>query len=480
MYYRQGIKNYNRNAVKGEIVMDRSKQLAEDKIGKLLLTFSVPAIIGMLVNALYNIVDRIFVGRGVGRLAIAGITIGFPVMIILMAFGMLIGIGATSLISIRLGENKKDEAEQIMGNAMVLLVLVMLVLTVLGLAFLEPILRMFGASADVMPYAKDYLRIILFGSVFQGIGFGMNNFIRAEGNPKIAMLTMLIGAIINTILDPIFIFVFKWGIQGAAIATIIAQAASAIWVVGHFLGGKSILKVRKENLRLKKDVVLKIFTIGSAPFMMQVAASAVTAILNNQLAIFGGDIAISAMGIINSLSTIILMPIFGINQGSQPIIGFNYGAKQYDRVKQALKYAATAATALVVLGFVLIRIFPQQLITLFAEGDQELIDIGANGIKIFFMLMPFIGFQIVCANYFQAIGKPKQAAILSLSRQVLFLIPALLILPKYFGLNGVWMAAPVADGLASLITGVWIVFEVKNLGLDRGKKNSSTKPLYLE
>ncbi|ABW19504.1 MATE family efflux transporter [Alkaliphilus oremlandii] len=456
--------------------MDRSKQLAEEKIGKLLLTFSVPAIVGMLVNALYNIVDRIFVGRGVGSLAIAAITIGFPIMIILMAFTMLVGLGATSLISIKLGQDRKDEAEKIMGNSMTLLVIIMLIMTVSGLIFLEPLLRIFGASADVMPYAKAYLRIILYGAVFQGIGFGINNIIRAEGNPKIAMLSMLIGAISNTILDPIFIYGFKMGIEGAAWATIISQAASAVWVVSHFISGRSNLKFRKENLRLQGKIIFDIFSIGFAPFMMQLAASLVTAILNSQLGKFGGDIAISAMGIINSVSTIILMPIFGINQGSQPIIGFNYGAKQYDRVKQTFRYAATAATILVVIGFFLIRIFPVQLISLFAQGDQTLIDIGTNGIRIFFFAMPIIGFQIVSANYFQAVGKPKQAAILSLSRQVLFLIPALLILPRFFKLNGIWMAAPVADALAFVVTSVWIIFEIKNLGKERDSVPSSTKP----
>jgi len=228
------------------------------------------------------------------------------------------------------------------------------------------------------------------------------------------------------------------------------------------------------------NVILSIFSIGFAPFMMQLAASAVTAILNNQLAIFGGDTAITAMGIINSVSMIILMPIFGINQGSQPIIGFNYGAKQYSRVKQALKYAAAAATTLVVLGFILVRIFPVQLITLFAEGNSELINIGTNGIKIVFAMLPVIGFQVVCSNYFQAVGKPKQAAILSLSRQVLFLIPGLLIFPRYFELNGVWMAIPVADALSSIVTGVWIFFEVKNLGKEKDNKKNLIKPLYQE
>ncbi len=460
--------------------MDRSKQLAEEKIGKLLLSFSVPAIVGMLVNALYNIVDRIFVGRGVGRLAIAGITISFPVMIILMAFTMLVGLGATALISIRLGENKKEEAEHIMGNAMILLIIIMLGLTVFGLIFLEPILKIFGASADVMPYAKDYMRIILIGAIFHGVSFGMNNIARAEGNPKIAMLTMLIGAILNTILDPIFIFIFNWGIQGAAIATVISQIVSSIWVLSHFLSGRSTLKIRKENLRLKTNVVLSIFSIGFAPFMMQLASSTVNAILNSQLTKFGGDIAISAMGIVNSISTIILMPIFGINQGSQPIIGFNYGAKQYDRVKQTFIYAVMAATTLVTLWYAAIRLFPAQLVTLFAKGDLELINLSVDGLKIFFAVLPVIGFQIVSSNYFQAVGKPKQAAFLSLSRQVVFLIPALLVLPKYFELNGVWMAAPVSDVLSSIVTGIWIFFEIKNLGINKSEKESSTKPLYQE
>jgi len=288
----------------------------------------------------------------------------------------------------------------------------------------------------------------------------------------------LLHRVLNTILDPIFIYIFKWGIQGAALATVISQAASSIWVLSHFLGGKSILKVHKQNLRLKMDVVLSIFSIGFAPFMMQLAASVVNGVMNNQLVEFGGDMAISAMGIITSVSTLILMPIFGINQGSQPIIGFNYGAKKYDRVKKALKYASLAATAIVVLGFFLVRFFPVQLITLFAQGNDELIDIGTNGLRIFFAVLPIIGFQIVSSNYFQAVGKPKQAAILSLSRQVLFLIPALLILPRYFELNGVWMATPIADALSSIVTGIWIMFEIKNLGLSEVKEKGSTKPLY--
>lgn len=443
--------------------MDRAKLLGEEKIGKLLLKFSIPAIVGMVVNALYNIVDRIFIGNFVDSLGLAGVTVAFPVMIIIMAFGMLVGIGATSLISIKLGEGNKDEAELILGNAMVLLVIFSATVSVLGLIFLDPLLRLFGASPQVLPYSKAYLSIILFGAVFQTIGFGMNNFIRAEGNPKRAMSTMLIGAILNTILDPIFIIAFNMGIRGAALATIISQAVSAAWVLSYFLGGKSSLVVKKENWKLNIKTVANILAIGSAPFAMQVAASGITTLLNHSLRIYGGDLAISAYGAINSFSTILLMPIFGINQGSQPIIGFNYGAKKFDRVKKTFLLAIMAATSFTIIGFIVTRLFPEQLVALFNSKDRELIEIGANGMKIFFTMLPLIGFQIVSSNYFQATGKPKQAMFLSLSRQVLMLIPAILILPRFFGLNGVWMAGPTADFFATLLTGSFILYELRNL-----------------
>lgn len=443
--------------------MDRSKLLGEERVGKLLLKFSIPAIIGMLVNALYNIVDRIFIGNGVGSLGIAGITVSFPIMIILMAFGMLVGLGANALISIRLGEDKKDEAELILGNATVLLIGILLIISILGLIFLEPLLRLFGASQDALPFAKNYLSIILFGAVFQGIGFGMNNFIRGEGNPKIAMLTMLIGAITNIILDPIFIFVLDLGIRGAAFATIISQGISSAWVLYYFLGGKSLLKIRRKNLRLRLNIVGGIFAIGSAPFLMQVAASGITALLNNQLLFYGGDIAIAAFGAINSVTMLVLMPIFGINQGAQPIIGFNYGAKKFDRVKKTLKLAIFSATFIVTLGFIGTRLIPYHLAALFNRDDQEFIKFAVDGMRIFLFMLPIIGFQIVSSNYFQAVGKPKQAMFLSLSRQVLVLIPALLILPRFFGLNGVWAAGPVADVCSSLLTGSFLLYELKRL-----------------
>lgn len=443
--------------------MDRSKQLGEEKVSKLLLKFSIPAIIGMLVNALYNVVDRIFIGNGVGPLGIAGITIGFPIMLVIMAFAMLVGIGANSLISIRLGEQRKDEAELILGNAMVLLIGIALTISIVGLIFIVPLLRIFGASETVLPYAKDYLSIILWGTVAQTVGFGMNNFIRAEGNPRIAMFTMLIGAILNTILDPIFIFVFGWGIRGAAIATVMSQVASAAWVLYHFLGGRSTLKVHKKNLALRSHIVQKIVTLGAAPFLMQLAASLLNTIMNKSLNIYGGDIAISGMGIVSSIMTLILMPIFGINQGVQPIIGYNYGARKFDRVKKALKLAIAAATTVTCIGFAATRLFPTQLVSLFGKKDEELIEFGARAMTIFLAFLPIIGFQIVSANYFQAVGKPKHSAFLSLSRQVLVLIPALLILPRFFGLEGLLMAGPTADLISSIVTGTFLFIELRHL-----------------
>lgn len=435
--------------------MDRAERLGKGPILPLLLEFSIPAIVGMLVQALYNVVDRIFVGNGVGPLGLAGLTVVFPVMLVQMAFSMLIGLGATALISIRLGEGRQEEAEQIMSNAFGMLVIISVILTVSGLFFLDPLIRLLGASDAVLPYARDYLSIILYGGVFQAIGFGLNHMIRAQGDPKTAMATMLIGAITNTVLDPIFIFVFGWGIKGAAFATVISQFISAVWVVLFFLKGKGELHLDlAKSYKIKWPVVLQIISIGFAPFAMQLAASLLNLILNQSLVLYGGDIAMSAMGIVFSVNTLFMMPIFGINQGSQPIIGFNYGAKQFERVKETLFYATVGATIIVTLGFLATRLIPVQLVSLFGRHDQELMDLGVRTMKLVMMMFPIIGFQIVGANYFQAVGKPKKAAFLSLSRQVLLLIPLLLMLPKIWGLTGVFMTFPISDVGSTILTAI--------------------------
>ncbi|MCQ1529920.1 MATE family efflux transporter [Lutispora saccharofermentans] len=456
-------------------IVEREKLLGESEIPKLLLKFSIPAIVGMLVNGLYNFVDMVFIGNGVGPLGIAGVRMGFPIIVINMAFSMLIGIGANSLISIRLGQKRKEDAEVILGNALMGMIIIAALLTIAGLIFMNPLLKVFGASEDVMPYAQGYLSIILYGAIFQMIGMGMNNFIRGEGNPKVAMITMLIGAILNTILDPIFIFVFKWGIEGAALATILSMAVSAIWVLYYFLYGKSLLKIRKPNLKIRKDIIKSIITIGLAPFSMQLASSVLIIFMNKGLSHYGGDIAVSAMGIINNVAMIFMMVVFGINQGAQPIIGFNYGAQKYDRVKTTLKYAIGAATIVVTIGFISTRLFSAQIIGIFSN-DPELIALGAKGLKRFLIFMPIIGFQVVSSAYFQAVGKPKQSMLLSLSRQVLILIPMVLILPKFMGLEGLFTAGPVADLFSSILTALFLVFELKHLDKQHENGRVNTDP----
>lgn len=453
--------------------MDRSKQLGEESIGKLLIKFSIPAIVGMIVNALYNIIDRVFIGRGVGKLALSGVTVTFPISTIIMAFGMLVGIGCAALISIKLGQQKKEEAEHILGNAFTLIIIISLIVTTLGLIFLEPMLLKFGASKETLPYAKEYIRIILIGVIFQNIGFGLNNTIRSEGNPRVAMFTMLIGGVLNTILDPIFIFVFNMGTKGAAIATVISQTVNTIWVLSYFFSKRSVLKIRYKNLKLDSKVIKSIFAIGMSPFSMQIAASIVTIISNRSLVKYGGDLALGAMGVIMSIVMLVLMPIFGINQGCQPIIGYNYGAKKYNRVKKALKLAILAATTITTTGFIIIQLFPKQLISIFNK-DPQLVAIGVHGIRIYLFMLPIIGFQIVSSNYFQAIGKAKISMFLSLSRQVIILIPLLLILPRIFELNGVWIAGPSADAISSIVTAIFLFIEIRHLNELHGEDKSLT------
>lgn len=438
--------------------MDHTERLGQERVLPLLVRFSVPAIVGMLVQALYNVVDRIFVGNGVGSLGLAGLTVSFPVMLVQMAFAMLIGLGATALISIRLGENRQDEAEQIMNNALGMLVLISIIFTVVGISFLDPLVRLMGASDAVLPHARDYLSIILYGTIFQTVSFGLNHMIRAQGHPKTAMATMLIGAITNIILDPVFIYIFGWGTAGAAFATVLSHFVSFVWVLSFFLRGKSQLKLDLRKFhKIKWSYVLQIISIGFAPFAMQLAGSLQNLVLNQSLATYGGDAAISAMGIVFSVNTIFLMPIFGINQGSQPIIGYNYGAVKYKRVKQAFLYAAAGATFLSTLGFLATRIVPLQLAQLFGRHDAELMELAVQAMRVVMVTFPVIGLQIVGANFFQAIGKPKQSAFLSLSRRVLLIIPLLLILPRFLGLRGVFLAYPFSDLVAVLIT-VWMLW----------------------
>lgn len=442
---------------------DRSQRLGEASIRVLLVTFSAPAIAGMLAQAIYNVVDRAFVGRALGPDGIAGITVSLPFMLVLLACGMLIGFGAGALVSIRLGEGKKDEAEEVLRHAMLLLAVVSLIVTALGLVFLDPLLRLFGASERVLPFGRDYLQMIVLGTVFQVGGFGLNAVIRGEGNPRVAMLTLLIGVVLNVILAPVFIFGLGWGMKGAGLATVLSQAVSAMWTLFHFVSGRSVLRLHIGDLRVSGPVCASIVAIGSPPFLMQLAASVMNSLLNNQLRTHGGDLAISVMGVIYAVAMMVFMPIFGINQGTQPIVGYNYGARKFRRVKRTWQAAVFAATGISLLGFLVMMVFPGQVIRLFDPTDPALLKLGCRAMRMAGIMLPVVGFQIVSAGYFQAVGKPKQAMLLMVSRQILVLIPAVLLLPKFFGLDGVWLALPASDSLACLITGVCICFELRRL-----------------
>jgi len=436
--------------------------LSEKKISRLLWDFSLPAITGLLVNALYNIVDSIFVGHGVGAIGLAAVTIAFPIMIILMGFGMLVGVGATTLISIRIGQQKQQEAEKILGNALILSIVLAVTLSAIFLTFLDPILIRLGAEPEVLPYAHDFSRIILSGSVFMFIGFGLNNVIRAEGNPRIAMLTMVVSALLNTVLNPLFIFGLGLGIKGSALATVLSQAVAACLVLGHFMSSTSYLKFHRANFIIDKALAAKILTMGSSAFFMQVAASMMAGLFNHLLVIYGGQVAIAAMGVINRVSMLMMMPIFGIGQGMQPIVGFNYGAGNYDRVKEAVKKATIAATAVAVTGFIFVEGFDHYIIRLFSS-ETDLIVLGAAGLKIFLLMLPLIGLQIIGSMFFQAIGKPTQSLLLSMSRQILILLPLLLTLPHFWGLTGIWLAGPLADLGATILTGLLLYIQLRRL-----------------
>lgn len=455
---------------------DPSARLGEDHIPRLLLEFSLPAIVGMMAQALYNVIDRVFIGQAAGPQGIAGITVAFPFMLVQMALAMLIGFGGAALVSIRLGQQRREAAEQVLGNAAVLLVSAALLLTACGMPLLDQLLMVSGASPTVLPYARDYLQIIAAGTVFQLMGFGLNAIIRGEGHPGISMVTMLVSVAINLLLAPLFIFGFGWGMRGAALATVLAQAAAAIWVTVHFASGRGNLRFHLRHLRLDRSVCGAMLAIGSAPFVMQLAASVLNSLLNRQLREYGGDLAISAMGIIYAVVMMIIMPIFGINQGAQPIVGYNHGARRFDRVRRTLLTAILAASSLTVAGFTLTMLFPLQVVHLFERNDPALAALGGRALRISLLMLPVVGFQIVSASYFQAVGKPKPALVLSLSRQVLLLVPAVLVLPRLFGLDGVWAAMPVADFGSAVWTGLWLLGELRHLDQSHAETGQMPRP----
>ncbi|MEN3190107.1 MAG: MATE family efflux transporter [Atribacterota bacterium] len=441
-------------------------RLGEERIGKLLVNLSVPATIGMMVNALYNLVDTIFVGRGVGALAIGGLTIAFPIQMVIMAFAQMIGIGAASAISRSLGAKDIEKADYVAGNSFLCIIVTSLIIATIGLIFTEPLLRFFGSTETILPYAKDYITIILWGSVFSSFAMSSNNLIRAEGNAKVAMATMLIGAILNIILDPIFIFVFKMGVKGAALATVISKFVSFIYILIYLYSGKSSLKVKLRHLKPKMHIVIEILTVGFAAFARQVTGSVVAIVVNNSLRFFGGDMALIIVGILHRVTMFVFMPLFGVVQGMQPIVGFNYGAKNLDRVKETIKLSLIITTAIATFGWLIIELFPFIVISMFTR-EPEIIEKGSTIMRIVISVIPVIGIQIVGAALFQSLGKAVPSLILSLLRQVLLFIPLVIILPRILrlGLLGIWIAYPAADILSVVLTILFLKGELKKMNL---------------
>jgi len=428
-----------------------------------MLKFFIPAFIGVFLNALYNIVDRIFIGQGVGSMALSGISVTFPVMLIVMGFGMLIGIGAGVLVSINLGKHDIKKAEQVLGSSFLLMLIVSVLITISGFSIKGVLLQSFGATPETIEYANDYLNIILAGTVFQVVGFSLNAIIRSEGNAKIAMYSMIISAGTNMILNPIFIFGFGWGVKGSAYATVISMILLTIWVLIHFRSSKSVVKLKAENIRLDRKILFEILAIGMAPFSMQIANSVVQGLINTKLIAFGGDLAVGAMGIVNSVLTLIVMAIVAINMASQPIISFNYGAKSFVRVKETLRIAILSATVIAIFAFAVVETIPSSIVKLFNSTDAGLLDFGKVGLQICLLALPLVGFQVVVGNFFQSMGKAKIAVLLTLLRQVIILIPLLFILPNFFGLNGIWMAMPISDLCSAVVVVFFLLNQWKKL-----------------
>ena len=443
---------------------DKHQLMGTEKVGKLLLQFSLPAIIGMLVNALYNIVDRIYIGniKDVGHLAIAGVGIVFPVIIFVFGFSILIGLGSATNVSLNLGRKNQEEAEKYLGTALVFGLAVSLILAVIAFIWLDDIVGFLGGSEKTFKYASEYLKVCILGFPAAVVGYVANASIRADGNPKMAMVTLLIGAITNIVLDPIFIFYLGMGVKGAALATIISQYVSGIWAVYYFYTRFSGLKIKKEYLVFAWDKMKEITMIGSAPFAIQLGSSVVNYTYNSTLKVYGGDNAIGAMAVVQAILVFTLMPIFGINQGLQPVLGYNYGARLFSRVKEALYKAIFGATAICVFYYIIIQFFSKDLIKIFTR-EQGLLDIASKGLRIEAFMLPIIGFQIICTVYFQAVGKPKMSLFMSLSRQIIVLIPCIIIMSRMFGAIGIWYAAPVSDFIATVITLILIRRELKTL-----------------
>ncbi len=435
--------------------------IGTDPIGRLLWRFALPAIIAMTASSLYNIVDSIFIGHGVGPLAISGLALTFPLMNLAAAFGSLVGVGASTLVSVKLGQRDYEGANRILGNVLVLNVVLGLLFTAVFWVLLDPILYFFGASDVTIVYARDYMRVILIGNVVTHMYLGLNSVLRSSGFPKMAMYATLLSVVINVILNPLFIFTFKWGIAGSAWATVISQVISLTLQMIHFSRRDQLLHFQRGIYRLRGELVRAMLSIGLSPFLMNLCACMIVILINRGLQEHGGDMAIGAYGIVNRIAFLFVMIIMGFNQGMQPIAGYNYGARLYGRVLDVTRLTMRWAVGISTLGFLLCQLTPELIIRMFTS-DAALIAVAVYGLRIVFAVYPVVGFQMVSTNFFMSIGKPRQAIFLSLTRQLIFLIPCLIILPPFLGQLGVWVSIPIADVMAAVITAILLVRQFRS------------------
>ena len=433
--------------------MDNKKatlELGTKPVGRLLVQYAVPAMIAMTASSLYNIIDRAFIGQVVGPEAIAGLGVTFPFMNLSGAFGAAVGVGASTAISVKLGQKDYRSAQMLLGNTVTLNAIIGIAFAVVCLIFLNPILRFFGASDATLPYAREFMEIILLGNVITHMYFGMNAVLRAASKPRHAMYATIFTVAMNILLDVVFIWWWGWGIRGAAFATLISQTLAMIWQMWIFSNQKELLHLQRGIYRLKSRLVKNIISIGISPFLMNTCACIIVIFMNNQFVRYGGDMAVGAYSIANSIGMMFVMFVMGVNQGMQPIAGYNYGARQHDRLMRVLKLSILAATAIMTLGWLIAMFLPYYCARLFTT-DPTLIDMAIDGIRINMLVFPIIGFQMVITNFFQCIGKVKVSIFLSLSRQLLFLLPLLLVFPWFWGLNGVWAALPASDSIAAIV-----------------------------
>ena len=447
---------------------DSPLSLGTDSISKLLFRYAMPAIIAQVAASLYNIVDSIFVGQGVGPLAITGLALTMPMMNLSAAFGAMVGAGSAALTSIRLGQGNKAAAENILGNVVLLNVVLGMAIMVFGLVYIDELLYFFGASDQTLPYAREYMRIILYGNTITHLFHGLNNMLRVAGYPKKAMNITLISVALNAVLDALFILGLDWGIAGSAWATVLSQTVSLVLLFAHFMRRDSFLRFHREAFHFHWDLVKGITTIGMAPFMIQTCACVVVILVNTTLQRYGGDLSIGAYGIANRVAFLFTMVVLGFTQGMQPIVGYNYGARKYDRALKTMWLTVGWSVATTTLGFLVCEIFPHQVVGMFVSEDGSgdataLIDASVKGLRILVAMLPIVGFNIVAGNFFQHIGKPKRAILLSVSRQMLFIVPLLFFLPPIYGVDGVWYAIPIADFVSTALAAVLLMLQIRKL-----------------